>query len=358
MKAHQLKNREDRKILRQKLAADTTPRTTLSFYRYVDISDPQATRDALYQRWKELGCMGRIYVAHEGINAQMSIPDENFETWKSELNTDQYFADVPLKIAVEDDGKSFFKLTIKVKHRILADGLNQGEFDLTKRGKHLPAKEWNADMQDPDTVVVDMRNFYESEVGHFDGAITPDVETFRESLPKIAEELKKQDPAQKKKYRFYCTGGIRCEKASAYFRGKGFEDVAQLDGGIIEYAHQCREQGLECKFKGKNFVFDERFGEKISDEVIATCHQCGNACDNHTNCKNDGCHLLFIQCNACKAEYGNFCGHECQRIAALPLDEQIELRRAGKANPHANKDGDVKNVFQSRRRPDGLLRKS
>ena len=178
--------------------------------------------------------------------------------------------------------------------------------------------------EDPDTIIIDMRNHYETEVGHFKNAITPDVETFRESLPIIERMLEEN---KDKKLLMYCTGGIRCEKASAYFRHRGFQNVFQLNGGIIEYAHEVQEQNLENKFLGKNFVFDERLGERIGHEVIAKCHQCGNACDTHVNCANDACHLLFIQCDDCAKEYENCCSSKCKDFNHLDESERKILRK-------------------------------
>ena len=174
-----------------------------------------------------------------------------------------------------------------------------------------------------------MRNHYESEIGHFKNAVTPDVDTFRDSLDIIEEDLK--DHKEDKKLVMYCTGGIRCEKASAYYKHKGFKQVYQLEGGIIEYARQVESEGLENKFKGKNFVFDHRRGERISDDVVSNCHQCGKPCDTHENCANEACHLLFIQCSECKSLMDNCCSDECKEIAALPFEEQKELRK-GKGN--------------------------
>ena len=319
----QLRNLVNRRELRKKIAKDSIDRTTISFYRYVHIADPDALRDQLFADWSKMGVLGRIYLAHEGINSQMSIPTKNLEKFRAYLDEGEFFKDVPLKTAVEDDGKSFFKLTIKVREKILADGLNDSEFDVTDVGQHLSAEEFNKAIEDG-AIVVDMRNHYESEVGHFEGAICPDVDTFREELPVVEKVLKGKEG---EKILFYCTGGIRCEKASAYFKSKGFKDVNQLRGGIIDYAHQCQQQGLESKYKGKNFVFDERFGEKITEDVISECHQCGNACDTHTNCKNDACHLLFIQCADCDAKFSGCCTEKCQEIAALPIEEQRKLRK-------------------------------
>ena len=300
-------------------------RLTLSFYAYAKISDPKKFRDELFIAWNALDALGRIYVAHEGINAQMSIPEENLEAFRETLEVYDFMKGIRLNEAVEHDDHSFLKLTIKVRNKIVADGLNDETFDVTNKGIHLKAKEFNTLLEDPNTIVVDFRNHYESEVGHFEGAITPDVETFRESLPIINEQL--QDFKEDKNLLMYCTGGIRCEKASAYFKHQGFKNVFQLEGGIIEYTRQIKEENIESKFIGKNFVFDHRLGERITDDIVSQCHQCGKPCDNHTNCANDGCHLLFIQCDECKAAMENCCSEECQNIIHLPLDEQIKLRR-------------------------------
>jgi UPF0176 protein len=303
-------------------------RLTLSFYAYAKIEDPQQFRDDLFLAWNTLDALGRIYVAHEGINAQMSVPAENFEAFRDTLEAYDFMRGIRLNVAVEHDDHSFLKLTIKVRHKIVADGLHDDTFDVTDIGVHLKAQEFNNILEDPNTIVVDFRNHYESEVGHFKGAITPDVETFRESLPIINEQLK--DFKEDKNLVMYCTGGIRCEKASAYFKHQGFKNVYQLEGGIINYAKQIKEEGLESKFIGKNFVFDHRLGERITDDIIAQCHQCGTPCDNHTNCENEGCHLLFIQCDACKAAMENCCSVECQEIIHMPLVDQVKMRQGVK----------------------------
>jgi len=231
-------------------------RLTLSFYSYANIENPKQFRDDLFLAWNPLDVLGRIYVAHEGINAQLSVPANYFETFKTTLDAYEFMQGMRLNIAVEQDDFSFLKLTIKVRNKIVADGLKDETFDVTNKGIHLKAEEFNQLLQDPNTIVVDMRNHYESEIGHFVGAITPDVETFRESLPIIENQLKEHK--EDKKLLMYCTGGIRCEKASAYFKHKGFKNVYQLEGGIIEYARQVKTQGLDNKFIGKNFVFDQR----------------------------------------------------------------------------------------------------
>ncbi len=304
-------------------------RLTLSFYKYAHIGNPKLFRNHLFVAWDKLDVLGRIYIAHEGINAQLSIPAKNFSTFKAFIDEIYFLKNVRLNIAIEQDNKSFLKLKIKVRPKIVADGLNDDTFDVTNKGKHVNAEEFNALIEDPDTILVDMRNHYESEIGHFENAITPDVDTFRDSLDIIENDLK--DHKEDKKLVMYCTGGIRCEKASAYYKHKGFKQVYQLEGGIIEYARQVKSKNLNNKFLGKNFVFDHRRSEQISNKIIARCHQCGEPCDTHVNCANEACHLLFIQCKSCAKKMDNCCSTDCQNIIKLPYEEQKRLR-AGKKN--------------------------
>ena len=285
-----LQNRVNKKELKKRIQEETTKRITVSFYRYVIIDQPSELRDHLFIQWNQLKVLGRIYVAHEGINAQLCVPEDNWELFKAKLDEEPFFKGMPFKIAVED---------------------------------------------------VDMRNQYESEVGKFAGAICPDADTFREELPIVIEQLKDQ---KDKKIIMYCTGGVRCEKASAYLKHHGFKDVNQLHGGIIDYVRQIKAEGLSSKFIGKNFVFDERVGERITDDVIAHCHQCGESCDTHVNCANDDCHLLFIQCEKCVEKMNGCCTPECMHIASLPIVEQRLLRKGKKKE-------DCLSVYKSRLRP-------
>lgn len=324
-----LHNRVNNEELKQRMLAETEPRTTVSFYKYFHIAEPQAFRDQMYLAFSELKVFGRIYIAHEGINGQISVPAGNFDAFKTAL-----YAAAPelngirLNIAVDDDGKSFWVLRMKVREKVVADGIDDPNFDPAKTGKYLKAAEYNELSEQPDTIIVDMRNHYEYEVGHFKGAIEIPSDTFRDQLPMAADMLKdKKD----KNIIMYCTGGIRCEKASAYMLHHGFKNVFHVEGGIIEYTRKAREEGLPVKFIGKNFVFDERLGERISDDIISQCHICGKPCDTHTNCKNDGCHLLFIQCEDCAAQYEGCCSRTCQEEMHLPADEQ-KARRAGREN--------------------------
>ena len=312
-------------------------RLTLSFYKYAHIGNPELFRNYLFVEWDKLGVLGRIYVAHEGINAQLSLPAQSFDGFKKMIDEIPFLKDVRLNIAIEHDAKSFLKLKIKVRPKIVADGLDDDGFDVTNKGVHVDAQRFNQLIEDPDTILVDMRNHYESEIGHFKNAITPDVDTFRDSLDIIEEDLKphKED----KKLVMYCTGGIRCEKASAYYKHKGFKNVYQLEGGIIEYARQVKSKDLPNKFIGKNFVFDERLNEKISDEVIARCHQFGKACDQHTNCANEACHLLFIQCEECAEKMDHCCSEECKDFIKLPIEKQRKLRKGKKTRRNVFRKG-------------------
>lgn len=315
-----------RAVLKEKIREEKIPRTTFSFYRYVRIADPKKMRDELYERFSQLGCLGRIYVASEGINAQMNVPTSNWDHFDAFLQNKKEFNGIPYKIAVEEtDTVSFYKLTIKVKDKIVADGLDDASFDVTKTGEYLTAEEMNAYIDDPEAVVVDMRNGYESEIGHFENALTPDVDTFREEL-KVTPELLKIH--KNKKIALYCTGGIRCEKASAWLKHNGYMHVKHLKGGIIDYKRQVEEKGLPNKFRGKNFVFDERMGERIGDEVIAHCHLCGvNKCDEHIHCKNQACHVLFICCDACKSKKKGYCSYKCMTFDKLPVKVKKLLTR-------------------------------
>jgi UPF0176 protein len=312
-------------------------RITISFYQYHKIENPQLFRDKLFLEWQTLYVLGRTYVSYEGINAQISVPSENFLELKNQLDTISFLNNIRLNVAIEQHNKSFLKLKIKVRNKIVADGLNDDTFDVTNKGIHLNAKEFNQMLEDPNTICVDMRNHYESEIGHFDGAITPDVDTFRDSLDIIEEDLKENK--ENKNLLMYCTGGIRCEKASAYYKHKGFKNVFQLEGGIIEYTRQVKSEHLENKFLGKNFVFDHRRAEKISDHVVANCHQCGSPCDVHVNCANEACHLLFIQCKDCSEKMETTCSVECQEIIQLPYEEQKKLRKGSHASNKIFKKG-------------------
>ncbi len=337
-----LHNKISSEELKQKMLAEIEPRTTISFYHYFPIQNSQEFRDFLYKNLDILKVFGRIYVAKEGINAQISVPTNNFESFKSFLYSIELLNGLRLNIAVDDDGKSFWVLKIKVREKVVADGINDPNFSMENKGRYVNAQQMNELLKDDATVVIDMRNHYEFEVGHFEKAIEIPSDTFREQLPMAVDMMKGNE---EKNIIMYCTGGIRCEKASAYMLHQGFKNVFHLEGGIINYAQQIKQNGLDSKFIGKNFVFDNRLGERITEDIISKCHQCDKPCDAHTNCKNDGCHLLFIQCETCAKQMDGCCTKECKETLHMPIERQKELR---KGIENGNK---VFNKSKSRLRP-------
>lgn len=320
-----LYNRISNRELKARMLQETEPRITISFYKYFQIVDPKQFRDDLYAQFDAIKVFGRVYIAREGINGQVSVPESNVEAFRIALyGADPALNGVRLNVALDDDGKSFWVLRMKVRDKVVADGIEDPSFDPSRTGKYLSAREYNKLTEQAGTIVVDMRNHYEYEVGHFENAIEVPSDTFREQLPMAVDMLQEH---KDKNIVMYCTGGIRCEKASAYLLHNGFKNVYHVEGGIIEYARKAREENLPMKFIGKNFVFDERLGERITEDVIARCHQCGEPCDTHTNCKNEGCHLLFIQCEKCAAEMNGCCSDECKQVTLLPEEERANSRK-------------------------------
>ena len=305
-------------------------RLILSFYKYFKIKNLSIFRNYLFSSWSKIGVLGRIYVADEGINAQLSLPKKKLSSFTSELDQIDPLKGIRLNFAIKNSTKSFLKLKIKVRKQIVVDGIQDKNFDPTNVGKHLNATEFNKILSEKGTSCIDMRNHYESEIGHFIGAITPNVDSFKESINFIDKKFENEN--RNKKILLYCTGGIRCEKASAYLKFKGFKNVFQLDGGIINYVHQVKNNNFKNKFIGKNFVFDNRLSEKITNDVISNCHQCGSKSDNHVNCSNVACNLLFIQCDICNESLNGCCSIDCLNINNLSLEEQKNLRKGEKTS--------------------------
>ncbi len=225
MAKNNLFNRKNKSQLIEQQLKEPFKRKTCSFYRYIKIADTQSMRDSLYREWTELNVLGRVYLAKEGINAQISIPEPNWDDFIINLDNHSEFSKMDIKSALIENGISFLKLIVRIKNKIVADGINDETFDSSNVGKYLSALEFNAAMEEPNAIVVDMRNYYESEIGHFENAICPDVDSFKESLHTVKEQLTiKKDS----KILLYCTGGIRCEKASAYLKHHNFKEVFQL----------------------------------------------------------------------------------------------------------------------------------
>ncbi len=309
-------NTKSKEELLRDLEREDFARKTLSFYKYVKIENPKEMRDFLFDKLTELGCLGRIYVAHEGINAQMNVPEHNWNAFDNFIQNSKEFAGVPYKVAVEEKGKSsFLKLIIKVRSKIVADGLDDSSFNPADTGAYATAEDVN-NMIERGVTVIDMRNMYEAAIGHFENAKLMNVDTFREQLDKVTDMFKDKKDEE---VLLYCTGGIRCEKASAWMKHNGFQNVKHIKGGIIDYAHQVKEKGLQNKFKGKNFVFDERMGERVGDEIIATCQACEKTkCDDYMHCKNTSCHILFICCEDCKTKLKGYCSKICNICDKFP----------------------------------------
>lgn len=342
-KVSRLYNLVDKKVLKKIYEKDNTPRKTLSFYKYTKIESSeylQSFRKDFFLKLSKLNILGRIYLASEGINAQVSVPLDVFDKFTQLIHSYDFLSEINFNEAVEEKSFSFYKLIIKIRKKIVADGLDDLEIDLKNCGIKMEAMGFNKALEHPDTIVVDVRNHYENEIGRFENAIRVDCDTFSEQLPMIKDTLKSK---KNHKILLYCTGGIRCEKASAFLKQSGFKDVGQLKGGIINYAKQVKKKNLPNYFKGKNFVFDNRLGERITSDVLSHCHQCGITCDDHCNCANDSCHLLFIQCSSCKKKSQGCCSSSCQEFINLPIEEQRKRRKGKKKDSHA--------VYKSRIRP-------
>ena len=318
-----LYNQKSKDLLVKKLESENFNRTTCSFYKYVTIVDPTTFRDKIYEEFDNLEILGRVYIAEEGMNAQISVPDKNWGLFLKLISTIKLLYDVDIKTAI-NDGISFYKLIVKVKKEIVAYNIPNDKFNMDVVGEHLNTKQFNEAIENSNTTVIDMRNIYESEVGQFISAEIPQVEKSKDLLPEVRRMLKGREHHQ---VLLYCTGGIRCEKASSFLINEGIKNVKQLQGGIIQYAHDIKKEGLESKFVGKNFVFDARLGERVTEDIISTCHLCGEKSDSHKDCKNDACHILFIQCSKCDEKLNGCCSIECKKIASLPIDEQIKYRK-------------------------------
>ena len=317
-----LHNQKSNDMLIKNLEAETFNRITCSFYNYIKINSPSDFRDNLYSVLHTLNIFGRIYVADEGINAQISVPSHNWVNFLKTIKKISELSDIQIKKAISE-GTSFYKLVVKVKKEIVAYGIPKNKYNMKIIGKHINTDQFNRALNQEKTTIIDMRNIYESEIGKFKNAEIPQVEKSKDLLPEVRRMLKGREHHQ---VLLYCTGGIRCEKASSFLINEGIKDVKQLQGGIIQYAHDIKKNGMKSKFIGKNFVFDARLGERVSDDIISNCHICNKPSDIHRDCKNDGCHILFIQCEECECDLNGCCSYKCKDIASLPIDTQKELR--------------------------------
>ena len=317
-----LYNQKSNESLVKNLESETFNRITCSFYKYIKIDNPSDFRDKIYSIFITLNIFGRIYIAEEGINAQISVPMHNWANFLKKSNQIKELNKILIKKAI-CDGVSFYKLVVRIKKEIVAYGVSKNKYNMKTVGKHLNTEQFNRAIDQKNTTIIDMRNIYESEVGKFQNAEIPQVEKSKDLLPEVRRMLKGREDHQ---ILLYCTGGIRCEKASSYLLIEGFKDVKQLQGGIIQYAHDIKNNGMKTKFIGKNFVFDARLGERVTKDIISNCHVCDKSSDIHRDCKNDACHILFIQCKECERDLNGCCSTECKEIARLPIERQKQLR--------------------------------
>ncbi|CAI2165903.1 12444_t:CDS:2 [Funneliformis geosporum] len=269
----------------------------------------QELRENMLSRLEEMGIVGRIYIASEGINAQVSCPIEKLEELRKYCDEVLNLNDVVFNFSTYHV-KAFRKLHVKARNKIVADGLESGLYDLSKQPYYLAPEEWHkalSNAKEP-PLLIDMRNHYERQIGYFVNSVRPDVDTFRDSIKAMNEIC---EGKQNEEIYMYCTGGIRCSKAGSILLSKGFKSVKMLKGGITAYGRFVKDNpSVTSLYKGRNFTFDKRLGEPITNDIISQCHTCGKPCDTHTNCRNKTCNLLFIQCEECKIRLQRTCGTE------------------------------------------------
>jgi len=283
----------------------------LLFYKYVDIEYPKQVQKWQQKLCADLGLTGRIILAHEGINATVGGNEKNLEIYKKAMAKDPRFTEIDFKES-EGGAHCFPRMRIIVKNEIVYLGLDPKKITAKNGGQHLtPEETHNLIAQKPDDLVIlDARNTYEWRIGAFKDAIKPDIEHFRQFPQFVDENL---DQFKDKQVLMYCTGGIRCERASSYLKEKGIaKNVYQISGGIHRYA----EQYPDGFFRGKNYVFDDRIGVRVNADILSTCTLCPTPCDDYTNCLNAECNEHFIACNPCIQKFGNACSAKCQELLA------------------------------------------
>jgi len=281
----------------------------LLYYNYVQIEDPEGYAAAHLTFCRELGLKGRILVAQEGINGTVSGTVEQTDAYMEAMHNDPRFKDMVFKID-EHDGHAFKKMHVRPREELVTLRLKEDINPLETTGNYLSPKEFYEAMQEEDTVVIDARNDYEYDLGHFRGAVRPEIETFRE-LPDWIRENK--DQFEGKKILTYCTGGIRCEKFSGWMLEEGFEDVSQLHGGIVSYGKDPEVQGE--LWDGRCYVFDERISVPINQKehvIVGTDYFDGKPCERYVNCANPECNKQILCSEENEHKYMRGCTHECR----------------------------------------------
>lgn len=303
------------------------PYRVLLYYKYVTIDNPAAFAKEHLAFCNELGLKGRILVAKEGLNGTLSGTREQTQIYMDTLHSDLRFSDMIFKVD-EAEGHAFKKMHVRPRREIVALKLDQDIDPHRLTGRHLKPKEFYQALQDEDVIIIDARNNYETQIGHFRNAILPNVETFRDLPQWIEQHL---SAYKDRRVLTYCTGGIRCEKFSGYLLRAGFRDVSQLDGGIVEYGKDPEVKGK--LYDGKCYVFDQRISVPVNrtteDVVVGHCHHCGKPCDRIVNCANPECNRQYICCEACEREYHRSCSDACRHHSR----NRYEAERQKMLNP-------------------------
>ncbi|MEK3984130.1 rhodanese-related sulfurtransferase [Paenibacillus sp. FSL K6-3166] len=284
----------------------------LLYYKFVKVPDAEQFAQEHLAYCKELDVKGRILISDEGINGTLSGTIAQTEQYMKDLRANPMFSDIVFKID-EADGHAFKKIFVRYKKELVTFRVEDELDPNVITGEHLAPKDFYEMMQRDDVVILDGRTGYEFDLGHFRGSIRPEVDSFKEFPDWIRENMSE---LKDKPILTYCTGGIRCEKLSGFMMKEGFQQVYQLDGGIVTYGKDPEVQGQ--LFDGKCYVFDERISVQINhtddDIVVGRCHHCGQPADKFINCANDACHLQHICCEDCENEHSGHCSDECEAI--------------------------------------------
>lgn len=283
----------------------------LLYYKYIHIANPQEIRDWQHELCTTLNLEGRIILAHEGINGTVAGLESDTQAYIAAMNEHPLFGNIDFKQTIVPAQHSYFdRLRVVVKSEIVNLGISPEQLKAENSATHLTPTQAHELLENrpEDLVILDGRNYFEARVGKFQGAITPEINTFRDFPEYIEKNL---EQFKDKQVLMYCTGGIRCERASALLKEKGVaKNVFQIEGGIHRYV----EQFPEGFFRGKNYVFDARITDKINDDIIGSCDLCCAPCDDYTNCCNALCNKHFIGCKDCIQTHGNACSSQCHQL--------------------------------------------